>query len=204
MLQDFLESSRESKTLISDVMIRTKAKEAAKMMNIGEDKFKASAGWVENFKHRHGIRKGVWEGKNTEITILPPSDQNDDDKMDLPQPRVSRPSRSAENENIEMDKFVPQLSQLSPLGSQPSSNPPNTAHLRLQGAPSVTRVLTRRQARALQQQTTQSDLDVAMHGDDIFDTTAQNQLLDDVRVHYPSPTFSPSLTAVTYAYIRSS
>lgn len=33
------------------------------MLSIGEDKFKASAGWVENFKHRHGIKKGVWVGK---------------------------------------------------------------------------------------------------------------------------------------------
>ena len=27
-----------------------------------EEKFKASSGWVENFKHRHGIRKGIWNG----------------------------------------------------------------------------------------------------------------------------------------------
>lgn len=62
-LVTWLEQCRVTKTLISDVMIRTKAKEAAKIMDIGEDKFKASAGWVENFKHRHGIKKGVWVGK---------------------------------------------------------------------------------------------------------------------------------------------
>ena len=43
-------------------MIRTKAREVAREMDIGEDKFKASAGWVENFKHRQGIKKGVWNG----------------------------------------------------------------------------------------------------------------------------------------------
>ena len=59
----WLNQCRDTKTLISDVMIRTKAKEAAKVLMIGEDKFKASAGWVENFKHRHNIKKGVWIGK---------------------------------------------------------------------------------------------------------------------------------------------
>ena len=39
------------------------------MLFITEDKFKASSGWVENFKHRHGIRGGVWhgEGRNTRM-----------------------------------------------------------------------------------------------------------------------------------------
>jgi Tc5 transposase DNA-binding domain len=39
------------------------------MLCITEDKFKASSGWVENFKHRHGIRGGVWhgEGRNTKM-----------------------------------------------------------------------------------------------------------------------------------------
>lgn len=31
-------------------------------MDWPEEKFKASSGWVENFKHRHGIRKGIWNG----------------------------------------------------------------------------------------------------------------------------------------------
>lgn len=61
--------------MISDHMIRTKAKEVALEMNIGEDKFKASAGWVENFKHRNNIRKGVWESlwKDT-----PPQEDSND------------------------------------------------------------------------------------------------------------------------------
>ena len=43
-------------------MIRNKAKEVAKQLQIPEDKFKASSGWVENFKHRHGIRRGQFHG----------------------------------------------------------------------------------------------------------------------------------------------
>lgn len=34
----------------------------AKALEITEEKFKASSGWVENFKQRHGIRGGNWHG----------------------------------------------------------------------------------------------------------------------------------------------
>ncbi|KAF9267516.1 CenpB-DNA-bind-domain-containing protein [Marasmius fiardii PR-910] len=47
---------------ISDTRLREKALALAKSIGIGEDKFKASSGWVENFKHRHGIRNGTYEG----------------------------------------------------------------------------------------------------------------------------------------------
>lgn len=72
-------------------MIRTKAKDAAKDMGIGEEKFKASAGWVENFKHRHGIRKGIWtgDGRNRHIAIAmgclaPPREDEDDHPLAVP------------------------------------------------------------------------------------------------------------------------
>lgn len=47
---------------LTDSVIRNKAKEVAKQLQIPEDKFKASSGWVENFKHRHGIRRGQFHG----------------------------------------------------------------------------------------------------------------------------------------------
>ncbi|KAJ7601017.1 hypothetical protein C8J56DRAFT_730370, partial [Mycena floridula] len=51
---------------LTDNVLRVKAKTVARDLRIPEDKFKASAGWVENFKHRHGIRGGAWigDGKN--------------------------------------------------------------------------------------------------------------------------------------------
>jgi hypothetical protein len=61
-------------TTLSDSLIRAKAKEVAKNLRISEEKFKASSGWVENFKHRHGIRRGVWygDGKATKpLTSVP-------------------------------------------------------------------------------------------------------------------------------------
>jgi len=53
---------QQQTTLLSDNLIRTKAKETARSLQIPDERFKASSGWVENFKHRHNIRKGVWQG----------------------------------------------------------------------------------------------------------------------------------------------
>lgn len=47
---------------LTDNAIRQKAKETARLLHIPEEKFKASSGWIENFKSRHGIRGGVWSG----------------------------------------------------------------------------------------------------------------------------------------------
>jgi hypothetical protein len=66
-LVKWLVESKNNNTVLSDALIRSKAKETARNMHIPDDKFKASSGWVENFKHRQGIRGGVWhgDGKNT-------------------------------------------------------------------------------------------------------------------------------------------
>ncbi|KAJ3513379.1 hypothetical protein NMY22_g15055 [Coprinellus aureogranulatus] len=39
----------------------------AKQNDIGEDRFKASSGWIENFRHRHNIRSGKWIGSKCEF-----------------------------------------------------------------------------------------------------------------------------------------
>ncbi|KAG8905017.1 blue light receptor [Tulasnella sp. 403] len=47
---------------VNDAFIKKMALELAQERGIGKDKFKASSGWVENFKHRHDLRKGgSWE-----------------------------------------------------------------------------------------------------------------------------------------------
>jgi Tc5 transposase DNA-binding domain len=68
-LVDWLAQVSEAHLHITDAMIRDKAKNVAKSLRISEDKFKASAGWIENFKNRHGVRKGQWfgDGKNTRV-----------------------------------------------------------------------------------------------------------------------------------------
>ncbi|KAJ7147523.1 Tc5 transposase DNA-binding domain-containing protein [Mycena crocata] len=57
---------RDNDTILSDSMIRNKAKAIAHDLGIVEERFKASSGWIENFKHRHGVRAGIWvgDGKN--------------------------------------------------------------------------------------------------------------------------------------------
>lgn len=61
-------SQTSSNTIsLTDNALRAKAKAVARDLGISEDKFKASSGWIENFKHRHGIKGGAWmgDGKNT-------------------------------------------------------------------------------------------------------------------------------------------
>lgn len=53
---------------LTDSFICTKAKEFAKELNFDETKFKASAGWLENFKQRQGIRAGIWFGDGLNTT----------------------------------------------------------------------------------------------------------------------------------------
>ncbi|KAJ6557384.1 centromere binding protein B [Mycena vulgaris] len=58
---------RDTNTVLSDSMIRNKAKEVARDLGIPEERFKASSGWIENFKHRHGVRAGVWTGDGRNV-----------------------------------------------------------------------------------------------------------------------------------------
>ncbi|KLO03823.1 hypothetical protein SCHPADRAFT_948282 [Schizopora paradoxa] len=59
LLQPWLDNNQVSGDRISDKEIILKAKEAAQSLGIGEDRFKASNGWVMHYKRRHGIQKGV-------------------------------------------------------------------------------------------------------------------------------------------------
>lgn len=47
-------------TIITDQLIRTTALSIAKELGHSPDEFKASSGWLENFKHRYKIRRGEW------------------------------------------------------------------------------------------------------------------------------------------------
>jgi hypothetical protein len=45
---------------ITDQLIRKRALDIAKSFGMPPEKFKGSSGWIENFKHRHDIRRGEW------------------------------------------------------------------------------------------------------------------------------------------------
>ncbi|KAJ4482231.1 hypothetical protein J3R30DRAFT_2144909 [Lentinula aciculospora] len=47
---------------LSDASLREKARDIARSHGITTEQFKASSGWVENFKNRHGIKNGFWGG----------------------------------------------------------------------------------------------------------------------------------------------
>ncbi|KDR82727.1 hypothetical protein GALMADRAFT_275833 [Galerina marginata CBS 339.88] len=55
-----LQNWSDTSTNITDQLIRQRALEIAKSFHISIDRFKGSSGWVENFKHRHDIRRGEW------------------------------------------------------------------------------------------------------------------------------------------------
>ncbi|CAK5270267.1 unnamed protein product [Mycena citricolor] len=66
-MMDVLLAARDNNAPLTDAFIRIKAREVALKLGIGEDRFKASAGWVENFKHRHGIKGGIWSGHGRNV-----------------------------------------------------------------------------------------------------------------------------------------
>ncbi|KAL5512805.1 hypothetical protein ACEPAG_3071 [Sanghuangporus baumii] len=107
-MQSWLVECRESKTVISDAMIRARARELARELDIPEDKFKASAGWVENYKHRANIKKGIWVGNPSPGVYM--DEESDDDgpllddlieerrrKLALDQVDTKRAAQDAEN-----------------------------------------------------------------------------------------------------------
>ncbi|KIY67115.1 CenpB-DNA-bind-domain-containing protein [Cylindrobasidium torrendii FP15055 ss-10] len=67
-LLDWIHLPETKKTPLTDMRLRDKAKEIARELGVTEERFKASSGWVENFKNRHGIRGGAYigDGKNSD------------------------------------------------------------------------------------------------------------------------------------------
>jgi len=51
---------------ISDTALREQARAIARQLGIGDDQFKASGGWIENFKQRHKIRRGKLANERAE------------------------------------------------------------------------------------------------------------------------------------------
>lgn len=61
-LAEWVKTVSKNGTVLSDALLRQRAREIGDSQGYTPDKFKASSGWLENFKHRHGIRRGVWTG----------------------------------------------------------------------------------------------------------------------------------------------
>jgi hypothetical protein len=59
----------EKRSPITDAQLKEKAITAARRQGIPEHKFKASGGWVDNFKSRHRIKKGKVLPKQADMTV---------------------------------------------------------------------------------------------------------------------------------------
>lgn len=66
-LAEWVETVSKDGVVLSDALLRSKAREIGNAVGYTLDKFKASSGWLENFKHRHGIKRGVWTGSGTSL-----------------------------------------------------------------------------------------------------------------------------------------
>ncbi|RDX50295.1 CenpB-DNA-bind-domain-containing protein [Lentinus brumalis] len=64
-LEDWVKLASKTGKTLTDSVLRQKAREIGDEMGYTTEKFKASSGWLENFKHRHGIRRGVWHNDGT-------------------------------------------------------------------------------------------------------------------------------------------
>jgi Tc5 transposase DNA-binding domain len=103
-------------SLLSDILIRTKAKEVALEQNVLDEKFKASSGWVDNFKSRAGIRRGVMAKGMDEAETPDASPDNGQPSAD----NISHNSLRTSRTGAEMDNGVE------------SEDSPETTSLRLQ------------------------------------------------------------------------
>ncbi|OJT08070.1 hypothetical protein TRAPUB_1005 [Trametes pubescens] len=66
-LAEWVKTVSKDGVVLSDALLRGRAREIGDGLGYTHDKFKASSGWLENFKHRHGIKRGVWTGSGTAI-----------------------------------------------------------------------------------------------------------------------------------------
>jgi transcriptional regulator with XRE-family HTH domain len=125
-------------TILSDALIRSKAKEVAQDLDILDEKFKASSGWVDNFKSRWGIRRGVMtKGMEEAMNSNAPPECVANSRVS-PHNRSRTSYHGAELDNGVESEDSPEASSpipLQPSWSQPpsSENPPTILYEPKQG-----------------------------------------------------------------------
>jgi hypothetical protein len=115
--------------LINDASLKDQAKAAARRRGITEDQFKASGGWIENFKQRHRIKRGKVYPPRSERSV---KHADTDDRVSLHSTEDVHivedvaPAFAAINVNGTQDSnlFVPPTSFATPpLALQPQLEP---------------------------------------------------------------------------------
>lgn len=92
--------------LINDASLKDQAKLAARRRGITEDQFKASGGWIENFKQRHRIKRGK---------VYPPRSERSIKHGDMDD-RVSL--HSADDVNVVVEEVAPAFAAINVNATQ--------------------------------------------------------------------------------------
>jgi hypothetical protein len=81
-LLKWVKECKENGTTITDTLIKAKARECAAEIGLPEGKFKASSGWIENFKVRNNLTKRSQDDRD----VSPVNDEHDqmDEDEDAP------------------------------------------------------------------------------------------------------------------------
>lgn len=157
-LEPWLNECHNQQIAITDALIRNKAKEVAQKRNISDDKFKASSGWIENFKLRQGIKNGklTGDGKDAHIRhIYATINQHniaEDASPSLRGPTLQTTDSRLSNGSMAYQHpswpSYPQTTRMFPLLDAPSilsSSSPSEQHIRTDGS-FPTQMLTDQQA----------------------------------------------------------
>ncbi|THG97292.1 hypothetical protein EW026_g4675 [Hermanssonia centrifuga] len=68
-MTEWLLECATNNVILTDALIRDKAKSLIPDW-VADGRFKASPGWLDNFKRRHGIKGGAWHGHGSEVKDL--------------------------------------------------------------------------------------------------------------------------------------
>lgn len=106
-LLKWVKECQENRTVITDTRIKVKARECAADIGLPEGKFKASSGWIENFKVRNNLTRRSQDDRE----VSPVNDGHDDpDQMDEDEDALMPASQSTHVEDgdsyeAEQDSF---------------------------------------------------------------------------------------------------
>lgn len=99
-LLKWVKECQENGTNITDTRIKTKAKECAAEIGLPEGKFKASSGWIENFKIRNNLTRRSQDDR--EVSPLNEGPEHMDEDEDAPIP-ASQSTQIEDGDGYEAD-----------------------------------------------------------------------------------------------------
>ncbi|QRW15129.1 Tc5 transposase DNA-binding domain protein [Ceratobasidium sp. AG-Ba] len=118
----WVKECQENGTGITDSRIKTKAREYAAQIGLPEGKFKASSGWIENFKVRNNLTRRSQDEQETQLADKEHDDtdhMDEDDDAPLP---ASQATRAEDGSGYEADpNGEDSFNSFASLSTQPES-----------------------------------------------------------------------------------